>query len=248
LQTEIAELSLLGHREENQDRYRAVAGRDAALIAAIDGMGGHAAGARAAEVTVATLDRAFGRATKPLIDPHGFLHVTLGRAHDAVVELGAAAPMDARPRATGAVALLQDGGVFFAHIGDSRVYHLRAGRVVARTRDHSHVELLRREGLITEQEMQGHPMRNFVECCLGGDPVLPEMSIGGFCRLEHGDVILVCTDGLWSGLEDARIAAVSDRDAPDLATAVERLAEDAVAASAPYSDNTTVVALRFVAD
>ena len=50
-------------------------------------------------------------------------------------------------------------------------------------------------------------MRNFVECCLGGDPILPDMTLGGRRPLEPGDVLLVCTDGLWGGLKDEEIAA-----------------------------------------
>ena len=102
---------------------------------------------------------------------------------------------------------MQDGGAYWAHVGDSRIYQLRAGAIKARTRDHSHVELLLREGLIAEGEMRNHPMRNFVECCLGGDVPLPDMSVTARLKLEPGDVLLVCTDGLWSGLEDADFAA-----------------------------------------
>ena len=74
--------------------------------------------------------------------------------------------------------------------------------MLERTRDHSHVEVLLREGLITEAEVHGHPMRNYVECCLGGDAALPEMSISTRRRLKSGDVLLLCTDGLWANLED----------------------------------------------
>ena len=88
-----------------------------------------------------------------------------------------------------------------------------AARIKTRTRDHSHVELLLREGLIAESEMRGHPMRNFVECCLGGDVPLPDMSVTARNKLEPGDVLLVCTDGLWSGLEDADLGELAGDDA-----------------------------------
>ena len=98
--------------------------------------------------------------------------------------------------------LVQDAAAYWAHVGDSRVYQLRQSRVLERTRDHSHVEVLLREGLITEAEVQGHPMRNYVECCLGGDAALPEMSISARRRLKAGDVLLLCTDGMWANLQD----------------------------------------------
>src|SRR5690606_14535101 len=120
---------------------------------------------------------------------------------------------------------------------------LRDGGVRERTRDHSHVELLRREGVIGEQEMRSHPMRNFVECCLGGDSPLPNMSITAGKRLAPRDVLLACSDGLWSGLEDSEIAAIGESSQP-LGRAVPALAERAVARNHPHSDNTSVAALR----
>jgi serine/threonine protein phosphatase PrpC len=237
-------LSLAGNRPENQDRVDVVAHRDAALMVVVDGMGGHAHGARAAEVTVSTLKEYFAEMSVPMLDPQGFLTLALARAHDRVVRLGEGVPLDHKPRATCAVCLVQDGGSYWAHVGDSRIYQLRTGAVVSRTRDHSHVELLLREGLIAEKEMRGHPMRNFVECCLGGDAPLPDMSITSRQKLRAGDVLLACTDGLWSGLEDVDIAALSGGHGP-LDPPLRALADRAIARNAPYSDNTSVTAIRW---
>jgi serine/threonine protein phosphatase PrpC len=120
-------------------------------------MGGHADGALAAETAQKLLVEAFWHTPQPLFDPLGFLHLTLGRVHEAVVKLGAALPLEQRPRATCAVCLVQGDSAYWAHVGDSRVYHVRAGQVAERTRDHSHVEFLIREGLITEEQAQAHP-------------------------------------------------------------------------------------------
>ena len=124
------------------------------------------------------------------------MHLSLGRAHEEVVKLGASLSAEARPRATCAVCLVQDSAAYWAHVGDSRIYQLRQAQVLERTRDHSHVEVLLREGLITEAEVHGHPMRNYVECCLGGDAALPEMTISARRKLKAGDVLLLCTDGV----------------------------------------------------
>jgi serine/threonine protein phosphatase PrpC len=242
---EVADLSLIGDREENQDRVAVVGAGPSVLLVAVDGMGGHADGARAAQVATDTVREAFGRQAQPLLDPQGFLHLVIGRAHANVVALGAKLPLEQRPRATCAVCLVQDGGAYWAHVGDSRIYQLRSGRVHARSRDHSHVELLLQEGVIREDEVAGHPMRNFVECCLGGDAGLPGMSITARRALAPGDTLLVCTDGLWSGLDDEAIGALSsDREA--LPGALRRLGETAVRASGPYSDNSSAAALRFL--
>jgi serine/threonine protein phosphatase PrpC len=143
---------------------------------------------------------------------------------------------------------VQDAGSFWAHVGDSRVYQIGGGRVRERTRDHSHVELLLREGLIAERELRAHPMRNFVECCLGGDAPLPDMSVTERKRLQPGDVLLACTDGFWSGVEDADIASVTAQGADPLDRMVRSLAERAVARNSPYSDNTSAVAVRWLGD
>jgi PPM family protein phosphatase len=223
LQVEYAELSLIGAREENQDRLAVTVDADAALIAAFDGMGGHADGARAAELARNILLARFGALAHPLVDPLAFLHVTLGAIHAEMVAIGLHMPLEQRPRATGAVCLVQDQTAWWAHVGDSRIYHLRAGRAIRRTRDHSHVELLVQEGLISSQQAQNHPMRNYVETCLGGDPLLPEMLIGRCIRLQHGDALLVCSDGFWANLLDEDIAASVFSGVP-LKTALQGLA------------------------
>lgn len=247
MQIEYAELSLVGHREDNQDRVSVAAGEHAALVVAVDGMGGHADGAKAAETALASLVQSFWQQQHPLFDPLGFLHLALGRAHDEVVALGKSLPLEQRPRATCALVLVQEGNAWWAHVGDSRVYQIRAGEARSRTRDHSHVELLLREGLITEADVQGHPMRNFVECCLGGDPNLPEMSIGRRQKLKSGDILLACTDGVWANLKDTEIAQLW-RAPVKLREVLQELGHRAVQASAPHSDNASAACLRWIAN
>jgi serine/threonine protein phosphatase PrpC len=244
VQVELAKVSLPGNRQENQDRVDVASSARAALIIAVDGMGGHAQGAKASEVIVSALQRRFTGMSHPILDPQGFLTTALADAHDRVVALGSDIALEFRPRATCAVCLVQDGNAYCAHIGDSRVYQIRAGSIVSRSRDHSHVELLLREGVIKEHEINSHPMRNYVECCLGGDQPIPDMSIAGRKRLAAGDVLLVCTDGLWSGVDDAALLALAG-DSATLEPALRALAESAVARNAPHSDNTSAAALRF---
>jgi protein phosphatase len=246
LRVEYAELSLLGARESNQDRVGAVVANEAALIIAVDGMGGHAEGERAAEIALQVTGQRFKAATAPLLDPQGFLHLSLGAAHQHIVGIGADMPLENRPRATIALCLVQRGSAYLAHVGDSRAYHLRHGKVVSRTRDHSHVELLVREGVIQADQAQAHPMRNFVESCLGGELLLPEMDISRRHALEPGDVLLVCTDGLWSGLSDAAVAGAFATPAQPLGEALAALGSQAVLAAGAASDNTSAVALRFL--
>jgi serine/threonine protein phosphatase PrpC len=103
--------------------------------------------------------------------------------------------------------------------------------------------LLLHEGVIREEEVSSHPMRNFVECCLGGDEPLPDMSISGPRRLQTGDVLLLCSDGLWSGVSDEALLALTGPDR-ELEQVLLELADKAVAANAPGSDNTSAAAMR----
>jgi serine/threonine protein phosphatase PrpC len=240
-----AEISLLGHREDNQDRVHVAVHVGSVLLMAVDGMGGHSEGAHAAETALAVMQRAFASAPKPLLDPQGFLHLALGRAHAEVVKLGRRMALETRPRATCAVAIAQDDGAWWAHIGDSRIYQLRHGKVLGRTRDHSHVELLLQQGLISAADALRHPLRNYVESCLGGDASVPEMSISRLCRLRPGDVLMLCTDGFWAGLTEDQIGELASGDAGTLQARLAGLAAQAVQTNAPHSDNTSAVALRW---
>jgi serine/threonine protein phosphatase PrpC len=243
---EYAKVSALGDRQDNQDRAAVVVSDSAALMLVFDGMGGHSDGARAAETGLKIVQDLFIAAPQPIFDPQGFLYMALSRAHDAVVNIGQDVAVDFRPRATCAICLVQEGGAFWAHIGDSRIYQVRDGAVLTRSRDHSHVEVLIQEGAITEEEAQDHPMRNFVECCIGGDAPVPDMSITSKKNLETGDVLLSCSDGLWSGLTDNDMAQIGTPGNQNLAENLKALSIKALEVNAPHSDNTTGTALRWL--
>lgn len=245
MQIEYSKVSALGDRQDNQDRAAIVVSGEAALMLVFDGMGGHSDGARAAETGLKVVQELFMAAKQPIFDPQGFLYMALSRAHDEVVRLGQDVAVDFRPRATCAICLVQESGAFWAHIGDSRIYLIRDGAVLTRSRDHSHVEVLIQEGAITEEEAQDHPMRNFVECCIGGDAPVPDMSITGKKKLHYGDVLLSCSDGLWSGLSDDDMAQIGTAGDAKLVDNLKALSVRALEVNAPHSDNTTGAALRW---
>jgi len=246
MRIEYAKVSALGDRSDNQDRAAIVVAEDAALMLVFDGMGGHSDGALAAEVGLNIVQDMFMASSLPVFDPQGFLYTALARAHDEVVKLGGELTVDSRPRATCAICLIQECGSYWGHIGDSRIYQMRNGELVLRSRDHSHVEVLIQEGAITEEEALDHPMRNFVECCIGGDAAVPDMSITGKRALSPGDVLLVCSDGLWSGVSDEEMAELATRTSDSLAENLKALSVKALQVNSPYSDNTTGTALRWL--
>ena len=246
MQIEYAKISVVGDRSDNQDRAAIVVADQAALMLVFDGMGGHSDGALAAETGLRIVQERFMKMKLPIFDPQGFLYMALSKAHEEVVRLGRDIAADFRPRATCALCLVQEGGSYWAHIGDSRIYHVRDGRVLSRSRDHSHVEVLIQEGAISEEEALDHPMRNFVECCIGGDAPVPDMSLTAKQKLLPGDTLLVCSDGLWSGLGDDDMAGIGAPGDDNLAANLKALSIKALNVNSPYSDNTTGTALRWL--
>jgi len=242
-----AYVSLLGDRKENQDRVTTVEADGAMLLIVVDGMGGHEGGARAAELSVASIKKAFLAQTHPVFDPQGFMHHAIGQAHAAVVALGGDMSLETRPRATCALCLVQDGAAYWTHVGDSRIYLLRNGAVKEHSRDHSYVEVLLYEGRLEPEQLATHPMRNFVERCLGGDLDMPRVSVSGCKVLQDKDCVLACSDGFWGPLTAEQIAGITNITGHFDAN-LKSLAQMAAKAASPHSDNTSVAALCFAAE
>ncbi len=245
MQYEIGQANRLGTRASNQDRFAAL-DRDEAtvLLVLADGMGGHAGGEMAAQILVDTAAAALHAATLPISDTTEFLAGVISRAHQAIHAYASENGLAASPGTTGVLCLIQDGTAQWAHVGDSRLYLFRDQLPLYRTRDHSYVEKLYRRGEIRRSDQSFHPMRNQITQCIGCLQDLPEVEFGKPTTLAPGDVLLLCSDGLWGALEDMQIGA--GVTAPDLDAAVNQLAEQAERNSYPHSDNISVLALRFV--
>lgn len=243
MEFQTAETTLIGDRDVNQDRHGVLMSDSEVLLVVSDGMGGHEDGEIAAETAVDTLMTAFKEDRPALDQAPAFLKEVIERGHRAVVRAGLKKPVEQRPRTTMTACIIAEGTALWAHVGDSRVYHLRGTGVFNRTRDHSAVESLYQRGAITEAQMQTHPMRNFVEECLGGETDTPRIDVGDAEALEPGDVLLLCSDGFWSPL-DMDIVAERLCEAEDLQDELDALAAEAAAAAKPHSDNVTAVAFR----
>ena len=243
---DIGKANRLGNRDSNQDRFAVIERPQSLLLVLADGMGGHEGGLLAANTFVVKCTEAFRSAPSPLPDPVLFLRETFMLAHHAVVDAGACHNPPINPRTTGVACVVQGGQVWWAHVGDSRFYLLRGGKVLLRTRDHSHVEDLLQQGKITEKRMKTHPQRNQVTRCIGGNATkTPEPGAGGPALLEVPDVVLLCSDGLWGSLNDD-VIAVSAAETKSMAVLVEQLAEQAELASYPKCDNVSVAVLRWL--
>ena len=148
------------------------------ILAVADGMGGHARGDLAAQTAVNSLGHSFLSQHDTVTNPEQFLKTALEIAHLETVEAGRANTPPVEPRTTCVVCLVQGNQAWWAHVGDSRLYLLRDGKLLTRTRDHTPVEELLQRGQIDEDALRTHPMRNGVSRCLGGSPALPKVSLG----------------------------------------------------------------------
>lgn len=197
-----------GPRPYNQDRLAYSYSKDALLVVLADGMGGHRHGEIAAQLAVKTLTDAFQRSALPILaNPFKFLSEHIRQVHDAIYSHAAADEMFESPRTTIVAAIAQHDELYCAHVGDSRLYHFREGRTHFRTEDHSKVQMLLRKGVITKEEMHSHPERNIIYNCLGGENP-PQIDLAQKRPLWNGDTILLCSDGLWSLLEDQEMAEI----------------------------------------
>lgn len=238
----VGQANRLGNRANNQDRCLILERDDAVLLVVADGMGGHARGDLAAQACVDTLSRRF-RASEGLEEPTQFLREALREAHRTIQQVGQAQKPPIEPMTTVVACLIQDGAAHWAHVGDSRAYLIRNGQVALRTRDHTRVADMVEAGLITEQQARLHPLRNHVSLCLGGSAQPPQASLGPAIYLQPGDILLLCSDGLWSAVSEKRLTGMLD--GTDLPRALDDLTEAAEHASYPQSDNVSGVVLRW---
>lgn len=230
-----------GGRANNEDRSTYCYSRDALLMVIADGMGGHHHGEIAAQLAVQTMAAAFQNEAKPLLDdPFDFLHRGMTHAHQAIRDYAVRHDLDDSPRTTCVACVIQDNVAYWAHAGDSRLYLMRNGRVIAQTRDHSRIRLLLDEGLITEAQAARHPDRNKIYSCLGG-PSLPDIDFSRKTPLEHSDVVLLCTDGLW-GITSGEMMAVALKGA-NLLQVLPMLLNQAEAKAGSHGDNLSAVAV-----
>jgi len=138
--------------------------------------------------------------------------------------------------------VVQNSVAYWAHVGDSRLYHLRKQRILGQTRDHSRVRLLVDQGSITEQEAEKHPDRNKVYTCLGGIQ-LPEIEFSKKTPLESGDMLLLCTDGVWGPIDAPTLTSTLSEG--NFMQAVPMLLNKSELAGGPHGDNLSVIAVRW---
>jgi len=219
-------------RRRNEDAYVMAP----PLFAVADGMGGAQAGEVASKLAAAALeDTDPGRLTGP-----ERVASLIQEANRRVHERSSSDPATSGMGTTMTVALVEDGGVVIGHVGDSRAYLVRDGRIEQLTEDHSLVNELLKSGKLSREEAEMHPQRSVITRAVGTDP---DVDVDSFTvDAADGDVFLICSDGLTDMIHDEDILAIVERYHDDL----ERAAKQLVLAAnrGGGEDNITVVAFR----
>lgn len=243
---ELAALTDLGcQRENNEDRYSyweppgdaqfAVKGR---LVTVADGMGGYEGGQEASRIAIEAVEASYANGEGA--NPQSLLLAGFQSAHQNIQ-----AYADRHPALQGmgttctSVALLGT-QLYFAHIGDSRLYLVRNGSITQLTHDHSYVSRLVAHGVISSEEAETHPQRHILTAALGAGADLEPDYPANPIDLRSGDALVLCTDGLWSLVHDEDIRTVVASQAP--ADACRELVGKARSRGGP--DNITLQVLK----
>lgn len=234
----VYQISRRGGRERNEDRMGYAYTRDSGLFVLADGMGGHPEGAMAAQLALQTFSAYFQKAANPIVrEVPSFLTGALMAAHHQIIRYASEKGMLDSPRTTLVAAVVERNNIHWAHCGDSRLYIVRDGELLSRTRDHSYMEQQAHLGRMTQ-----HINRNILFTCLGS-PAKPVFDLSGPMQLQQGDRVLLCSDGLWATVNDDEITSQLARH--PLEQAVPELVEMALKRGGPRCDNVTVLALEW---
>jgi serine/threonine protein phosphatase PrpC len=205
------------------------------LLIVADGMGGHAAGEIASRLAVETLYQQYYDEDNLPLPPAIRLERAVTEANLNVYEQAIKVDAQSGMGTTLVAAIVHEGRVLIANVGDSRAYLIRAGEATQITHDHSWVAEQVKAGTITEEQAEKHAYRNLVTRCLGHRP---GMQVDIFeHRLRAGDTLLLCSDGLSNQVSDSELAAVLSEQEPE--QAVQALVDMANAQGGP--DNITAV-------
>jgi serine/threonine protein phosphatase PrpC len=235
--------SQIGGRKSNQDRMGYSFTRDSLLMVLADGMGGHILGDVAATLTVQAIGAMFQAQAKPYLKkPERFFEECFQAAHKEIHRYRATHNLPETPRTTIVACIVQHGTAIWAHCGDSRLYWMRNGQILARTRDHSRIETLIAQGKVDPSERDTHPERNRLFNCLGA-PNMPLVEVSRRATLQAGDLMLLCSDGLWSTLPDHLIA--HELHSNTIVRAVPQLVRTATEIAGKKSDNVTALAMMW---
>lgn len=217
---EVAGLSDVGcQRENNEDSYLywEPSGdeefqRKGRLAVIADGMGGHEGGQEASRLAVETVREVYDQAFRD--DPQAALVESFAAAHARIQDYADRHPAFQGMGTTCTALVLRGRQLYFAHVGDSRLYLVRDGSILRLTRDHSYVGRLVESGIVRAEDAEKHPQRHILTAALGAGRELSVDSAQRSVALLEGDDLLLCTDGLWSVVTEDELETTVSGNAP----------------------------------
>ena len=242
-------VSQRGDRKINQDRCEIFEHDGITVLALADGMGGHPKGEIAAQIFIDTAYQHLKKYTAENFEPNVFIADVMRRAHKNILKFGIEKRPPIYPRSTAVIVIIVDGIMYWSHLGDSRTYLFRHGRAHMRTMDHTRAEAMRLSGKLADGDAQAVASgRSGVSKCLGGMKKPNEIEITPPLALQAGDIILLCTDGVWSQLKNQELEDIVLDSSVQFEERISDLVDNAVKAAHPNSDNATVLALFWQAN
>jgi len=236
----VFQVSRKGGRVKNEDRMGYSYTAASSLFFLADGMGGHPEGEIASQMALKVIARLFQQDAAPALpDVRAFFNKAVIAAHREILRYAAERGIADTPRTTLVAVVLQGGAAYWVHCGDSRLYLVRQGELLARTCDHSYAEQRR---MARPGDERQPPNRHVLFTCLGS-PTKPVFDVSGPMPLRQGDRLLLCSDGLWAPLQEEDIVHQLSQAPVDVSAPA--LVEDALRKGGPRSDNVTVVALEW---
>lgn len=229
-------------RPDNQDAFLyGIIHDNCAWITVCDGMGGSAAGNVASQNTVNLLSKSFEENIKPTIKPETaekLLLQTINSANSAIYRMAEDKEEYHGMGTTVVAAIIMNGTVKLANVGDSRAYYIEQGNIRQLTTDHSIVQTMVENGQLTEDEAKIHPNKNIITRAVG---VKPHVDVDIYdCTLQNGGTLLLCSDGLSNGLDDAKIAEIVENT--PFEQAAQKLIDTAIENGS--TDNITVALVQ----
>ncbi len=236
-----ATLSKTGGRRNNQDSFGCEYYQRTGCWVVADGLGGHAGGETASRMAVASVLSVFRQTesvSSEVVD-NGFL-----RAHQAIQQKATEDFALSAMRTTLTVLICDERQAVWGHVGDSRLYWFRNGKILYQTKDHSVPQMLVDAGKITPAEIRGHEEQNRLTRAVGQEGALRATILSEPVPLQSGDAALLCSDGIWNyiletEMEDDWSVANSTAEYLDL------LERRVLARASGEHDNYTAVAVRF---
>ncbi|MGI4757605.1 MAG: PP2C family protein-serine/threonine phosphatase [Janthinobacterium lividum] len=231
-------------RRDNQDRIGHAIGPFGEVFVVADGVGGEAGGAAAAELAVETYaNLSIFRPQTPGEAPAAALQRATALVTHRIEAARQSQPSLAAMATTAAVVFLTATSVGIGHIGDSRIYLCRAGAVQLVTTDHSVVQRMVSEGVLSAEEAKNHPSGHILTRSLGQQDAQMDVAT---LELQPNDLLLLCSDGLWATVPFGALAEELARVGTELDTFTQALLQRTLAAGAP--DNVSIVAIRILPD